>query len=267
MMEFKDQLGRVIKLAEKPTRIVSVVPSQTELLFDLGLDEEVVGLTKFCVHPNDKWKSVQRVGGTKKLHFNVIDDLKPDLIIANKEENTQEEIERLAQKYPVWISDIRSIPAALEMIKQVGELVGKRGQAIQLADKIQLEWDGLKDKAKEIKVAYAIWNEPLMLAGNDTFIHEVLTWMGFENVALKFNDRYPSVSSLQLIQAEAEIVFLSSEPYPFDESHQKQFVRKLPQIERGFPLVDGEMFSWYGSRMLLATAYFKRLLMELSLRR
>ena len=101
MMEFKDQLGRVIKLAERPTRIVSVVPSQTELLFDLGLDEEVVGLTKFCVHPNDKWKSVQRVGGTKKLHFNVIDDLKPDLIIANKEENTQEEIERLAQKYPV----------------------------------------------------------------------------------------------------------------------------------------------------------------------
>ena len=132
-MQFTDQLGRTVKLNDFPKRIVSLVPSQTELLFDLGLEDNVVGITKFCIHPASWIKSKHRVGGTKNLNFKAIEKLKPDLIIANKEENTQSEIERLMNLYPVWISDIGNLDDALRMIVDVGELTHTKESAIEMA--------------------------------------------------------------------------------------------------------------------------------------
>src|SRR5476651_171659 len=126
---FNDQLHRPINLPAPPKRIISVVPSQTELLFYLGLDEEVIGITKFCIHPADKFKQTTKVGGTKDLNINLIKSLQPDLIIANKEENERSQIEELMTICPVWISDISNRDEALDMITQVGQLVGREDNA------------------------------------------------------------------------------------------------------------------------------------------
>src|ERR1700741_3198050 len=108
-MHFIDQTGRKISIPQIPQRIISLVPSQTELLFDLGLDKEVVGITKFCVHPPEWFQTKTRVGGTKQLKIDLIKQLQPDLIIANKEENVKEQIEELEKHFPVWISDVNNL--------------------------------------------------------------------------------------------------------------------------------------------------------------
>src|SRR5438105_265149 len=124
MAVFTDQLGNQLHIDQHPRRIVSLVPSQTELLFDLGLQEEVIGITKFCVHPYHWHQTKTRVGGTKDIKLEVIDQLKPDLVIANKEENTREQITSLQSLYPVWISDVNTLQDALEMIRSIGEITG-----------------------------------------------------------------------------------------------------------------------------------------------
>src|ERR1700754_4702801 len=126
---YHDQLNREVNLQGVPKRIISVVPSQTELLFDLGLDFEIIATTKFCVHPADKFKVTAKIGGTKRLEIPKIISLKPDLIIANKEENEREQLEELMQHFPVWIRDINDLPGALDMIKQVGEIVDRNDEA------------------------------------------------------------------------------------------------------------------------------------------
>src|SRR4051812_11307667 len=123
MTRFTDQMGNAVELEGPPSRIVSLVPSQTELLFYLGLDKEVAGITKFCIHPAEMFHSKPRVGGTKKYDFEKIRQLAPDLIIGNKEENEQKQVEELQKLYPVWMSDIRNLADALQMIRSVGELV------------------------------------------------------------------------------------------------------------------------------------------------
>ena len=122
---YPDQTGHSINLTAIPKRIISVVPSQTELLFDIGLDEEVIGITKFCVHPEQWFRTKKRVGGTKQLNIDIINSLKPDLIIANKEENTREEISLLQSKYHVWTSDIGHLNDALCMIYDIGSITVK----------------------------------------------------------------------------------------------------------------------------------------------
>ena len=129
MLSFADQLGREINLSSFPKKIISVVPSQTELLFDLALDDEVVGITKFCVHPDQWFYTKRRVGGTKSLNLDIIDSLNPDLIIANKEENTREQIEILINKYPVWISDVHDLETSSDMILRIGKITNRDRQA------------------------------------------------------------------------------------------------------------------------------------------
>ena len=129
-MLIADQMHRKIHLPRFPLRrIISLVPSQTELLYDLGLEEEVVGITKFCVHPPEWFQSKARVGGTKTIHFEKIKALQPDLIIGNKEENEREQIEALAECFPVWMSDIATLEDALDMMLRVGALVDRPEQA------------------------------------------------------------------------------------------------------------------------------------------
>lgn len=246
-----------------PARIISLVPSQTELLHYFGLEEETVGITKFCVHPEKWFHAKTRVGGTKTINRDIIDRLKPDLIIANKEENVKLQIEELASEYPVWVTDVNNLGDALQMITDVGILTGKRIQAAELHEKIRSKFEELKSIVREkYLVTYLIWRNPYMTIGGDTFISDMLDRCGFINLFAQ-KTRYPDVDILQLCNSEVKrtghcpLLFLSSEPYPFKEKHVHELQEILPGTK--ILLVDGEMFSWYGSRLLMATEYFKAL--------
>ncbi len=253
-MEFIDQMNRTIRLEKTPRRIVSLVPSQTELLYDLGCKDRVVGITKFCIHP-DKWfREKTRVGGTKQLNFDRIAELEPDLIIANKEENTKDDIERLALDYPVYISDISNVDDALKMIQAIGQIVNESNRAQVLSNQILNDYQSWPQL--DGKVLYFIWANPFMVAGKNTFIGQVLSDLGLENAIDDPNARYPELTELELSHLDLEYVFLSSEPFPFKEKHIKR-LEKLTQSK--VLLVDGEMFSWYGSRMLKMKSYFETL--------
>jgi len=265
-LEFIDQLNRKIELAATPKRIVSLVPSQTELLSDLGLREEVVGITKFCIHPEEWFRSKTRVGGTKKYDFEKIKALQPDLIIGNKEENDQEQIEELMKHYTVWMSDIYSLQDAYDMITRVGALVGKNKEATFLKLEVEAKFNLFFNEVEALnvpaKTAYFIWNDPYMVAGHNTFINEMLKLCGFENVFLHKSSRYPAVNNEEILEANPELILLSSEPYPFKEKHIEQFRQLLPSAT--IRIVDGEMFSWYGSRLLRSPEYFRQLLKGIS---
>lgn len=253
---FTDQLGRQVNLDFPPKRIISIVPSQTELLFDLGLDSEVVGVTKFCIHPIDKFAGRAKVGGTKNLNIDLIKDLRPDLIIGNKEENSQSDIDELSRDIPVWMSDIYSLEDAKQAILQIGELVDRQPEASYLIHLISAGFSDLQTLALQRginkSVAYLIWKKPYMAAGNNTFINDILAINGFGNVIKA--PRYPEIQLSELVILNPDLVFLSSEPYPFAEKHIQEIQLLLPQSK--VILVDGEMFSWYGSRLVKAVQYF-----------
>ena len=242
-------------------RIVSLVPSLTELLFDLGLDSEVVGLTKFCIHPANKVKGKTVVGGTKNVHLNRVMALAPTLIIANKEENTREDIEKLQANFPVLLTDVVALDDALDMIVTVGKAVDRQAEAIELVARINEPFGVLTQQiatlnAPSPRVAYLIWRDPWMVAGNQTFIDSMLTVAGFAN-AFGHQPRYPVVSPSDIQAADPEVIMLSSEPYPFTQKHLTELSKICPLAR--LILVDGELFSWYGSRLVHSATYFKTL--------
>lgn len=257
-MIFFDQMGSLVELLKTPQRIVSLVPSQTELLFDLGLAENIVGITKFCVHPKEKIKGKTVVGGTKNFNFALIRQLNPDLIIGNKEENYAEGIRELQLRYPVWMSDIADLAAACQMIEQIGRLTNTTKAAINIVRAIKSGFASLP-AYPATPVAYLIWENPLMSVGQDTFIHQMLQAVGFTNV-FSYLNRYPVITPDLLQETNPQLVLLSSEPYPFKEKHLQEFRKLCPQAI--VKLVDGEFFSWYGSRLQQAPAYFKKLRQE-----
>lgn len=251
-----DQMGRQVAVPFPPHRIVSLVPSQTELLFDLGLGERVIGVTKFCIHPAEARQKATVVGGTKNFHFEQIDALKPDLIIGNKEENYQQGIEQLAVKYTVWMSDISTLDDALDMIRRVGLITGRKLQADALAKEIETSLGQLPVVSEPTKAAYFIWRKPYMVAAAGTFIDDLLQRAGFRNVFSHLS-RYPEITAEQLQAAAPQQILLSSEPYPFGEKHVAEFQQLCPQAS--IRIVDGELFSWYGSRLRHTAAYFQSL--------
>lgn len=250
-MEYLDQLKRRIALLSTPQRIISLVPSQTELLVDLGLEEKIVGVTKFCVHPLELKKRKTIVGGTKNYRMDVIDSLKPDLIIGNKEENEQVGIEELMGKYPVWMSDINTLEDSLEMIGSLGEMLAAEEKAEAIIK--QLNSDFEIPFHKKGSAIYLIWKNPIMVVGTDTFINEMLDFAGYENLIQ--TSRYPELSEKKLVELNPEHLLLSSEPFPFTESHIDFYQSLLPNSK--ISVVDGEIFSWYGSRLLKAKTYFE----------
>jgi len=270
MPVFTDQTGKTITLHHPPGKIISLVPSQTELLADLGLEKEVVGITKFCVHPESWFRNKTRIGGTRQINTGLIHELKPDLILANKEENVKEQVEALAKEFPVWTSNVRDLPSALDMIEQVGILAGREPKANDIVARISDQFSRLQTPdcelptpasrlptpASRLRTIYLIWKDPYMTAGGDTFIHAMLEAAGFENMYAGQN-RYPEITLEQLKKDKPELLLLSSEPFPFKQKH-------IDMLQPGFPdtrimPADGEMFSWYGSRLLHAPAYFHEL--------
>jgi ABC-type Fe3+-hydroxamate transport system substrate-binding protein len=252
---FTDQLDREIELTESPKRIISLVPSQTELLFDLGLKDEVIGITKFCVHPKEWFRNKTRIGGTKTVKVDMIASLHPDLIIANKEENVKEQLEQLEKIAPLWISDIQDIGGAFDMMQSIGTITGKEMQATALINQIKKDFGTIRkdNPPKKIyRTAYLIWKDPYMAAGGDTFINDMMQLSGWQNV-LADKMRYPVITTEELKAKNTELILLSSEPFPFKKKHIDELKAELPGVK--IILVDGEIFSWYGSRMLYVAEY------------
>lgn len=251
---FSDQMGYSIATTHPLKRIISLVPSQTELLAELGLSVEIAGITKFCIHPKSWFESKPKVGGTKQFDFELIEALNPDLIIGNKEENYKEGIEKLRTKYPVWMSDILNLNGAVQMIRELSMVVGKERDGERISNLICERFKEIVPASQQT-VLYLIWRKPWMVAGTDTFINDMLCRLNLRNIISA--SRYPELSSHQLTELNPDLIFLSSEPYPFKEQHRIDLQRICPASRIIF--VDGEMFSWYGSRLMYAPGYFNTL--------
>lgn len=259
-MTITDQIGRELIVKATPKRIVCLVPSLTELLFDLGLEDSIVGLTKFCIYPFHAKQTKTVVGGTKKVRFDKIKSLEPDIILCNKEENSEEIVALCSKIANTHVSDIYSIADTLALIEQYGALFNRRIEAKSIRDKINYQYQKftqyIHDKPS-IKVAYFIWRDPWMAAASKTFIHHLLTLCKFENIYAD-RERYPEVALKKMrLEGDPAVVFLSSEPYPFKEEHAFEVGRHAHHSKVVF--VDGAFFSWYGSRLIKAFDYFKQL--------
>ncbi len=263
MKTFTDQIGNTIELSGPTKRIVSLVPSQSELLFDLGLNEELVGVTKFCIHPKQLKGTRTIVGGTKTLHFERIRELNPDLIIANKEENEEGLIKELISEYQVWTSDIHNLDDSFEMITELGKMTGRSDKANELVSEIKTAFGTLKPGRfdKNLTAAYFIWREPFMTAGGHSFISHMLELCGIENIFADSKADYPEFKLEELGPHSPDLILLSSEPFPFAEKHISEFENIFPSSK--ILLVDGELFSWYGSRLCKSPEYFRQLFTDI----
>lgn len=258
-MMYTDQLNREIQLKKTPTRIVSLVPSQTELLVDLGLEASIVGVTKFCVHPKHLRMSKAVIGGTKQINIEKIRALKPDIILCNKEENTKAIIESLDSMALIHISDIYNLEDCFELIKMYGEIFKVKEKATALIVNIQNERDTFQRRFQNnenLKVAYFIWKNPWMVAASSSFIDVMIREAGFKN-SFEDEKRYPEISLDNSKLKDADLIFLSSEPFPFKENHILELQTQIPNAI--IKIVDGELFSWYGSRLLKSYTYFEKL--------
>lgn len=257
----KDQLNRDIQIIEIPKRIVSLVPSQTELLFDLGLEASIVGITKFCVHPNHFLKSKTIVGGTKQINLEKIKALQPDIILCNKEENTKDIVQACEKITIVHVSDITTIQDCIDMIQHYGAIFDRIEAASVISKAIQQNLSDFKIFINDkpiLNVAYFIWKNPWMVAGKNTFINYLLELNRFKNT-YKNLGRYPEID--MKLEDGIDLLLLSSEPFPFKEKHIEELEKHYTNAH--IQLVDGEMFSWYGSRLIQAFNYFKMLRLNL----
>jgi ABC-type Fe3+-hydroxamate transport system substrate-binding protein len=262
-------------------RVISLVPSLTELVFSLGAGGRLAGRTRFCIHPGDGIGRIPVVGGTKNPRIGKIRALRPGLVLANREENRREDVEAIQAFTEVLVTDISTVDEALSEIRRIGERLGAGGRADRLAEEIGalLPPPGT---FSALRALYLIWREPWMAAGGDTYIHDVMKRYGMENAAGGMS-RYPELTAEEMMELNPDVVLLSSEPYPFREKH----LREVGMILRGtgrnaedaedagetqrmaggisggggversagenrtrLMLVDGEWFSWYGPRML-----------------
>ena len=240
-----DALGRRVVLREQPRRVVSLVPSLTEAL--VGLGAPVVGVTRFCVHPDGVRRRAAVVGGTKTVDVVRVATLAPDLVVANREENVREQVEGIeALGAPVYVTDVATVDGALATLRTLGALTGTGAAADALAARIAAGFDGLA-AAPPVRAAYVIWKDPWMVAGGDTFVGDVLRRAGFVNV---FEDarRYPDVTPEAVAEARPDALLFASETFRFREKHVGALRAACPSAAVAF--VDGEAFSWYGPRLL-----------------
>ncbi|MGH8454489.1 MAG: cobalamin-binding protein [Nevskiales bacterium] len=262
MLITSDDLGRTVRVSRAPQRIVSLCPSQTETLLTLGLGGQIVGRTRYCIHPKHEVSQITDIGGTKNPKIEAILALEPDLVIAEKEENRPEDVAALEGDVPVYVTDVCSIPGALAMVRRLGKLCLRSSEAEALAQQIEERWRELSPLSTPKTVAYLIWRKPWMVAGSDTYICDVLERCGLENVFAGRSGRYPETTVEEIAKFAPGVVLLSSEPYPFTDVHTKEFASRLPKSK--VLRVDGEAFSWYGARMLKAADELQAIIKSLS---
>lgn len=252
MRNVKDALSREVTYTYPPKRIIALDPAITETLYHFGLDEAIVGRTRFCIHPKDKVKNAVNVGGTKDLKMERIHEVEPDLIIAEKEENTKEMVESLEQHYPVYVCEVQTTQDGINLIGELGDITGCPDEGYELQEEVEEAFNTLP-VIEPIRVAYMIWKRPYMAVGRDTYINHTLEKLGFINPFAASMGRYPVVTEQELLDAQLDYIFLSSEPYPFRDKNHAEFTSFLPDVT---PVnIDGQMF-WYGVRMLKAADYF-----------
>lgn len=255
-MIYTDQIGRQVELREFPKRIISLVPSQTELLYHLGI--KPMAQTVFCIKPEEEFKGATKIGGTKKLKMDEIRDLRPDLILGNVEENSKEQIEELQREFPVWMSDICTIADAVDMIKSVSAILDRSAKGKTLISDINSRQEQLrKTLGQTHKVLYLIWREPYMAVGRNTYINSMIELMGWENAISDPDGRYPELGIAEISELNPDLILLSSEPFPFKEQHKEELLNLISGSK--IILVDGESFSWYGSRIPHAMYYLSEL--------
>lgn len=245
MPEFRDQLGNIVPIPRNPERIISLVPSITEFLYALGMGERVVGITKFCIYPEIWFQTKTRIGGTKTPDFEKIKTLSPDLIIGNKEENQEEDITRLQELAPVYMSDVNSIEHMYEMICDLATILGVEAEGPRWVEQWKAYLNRNTHKGRGKKALYVIWKDPIMVVGKNTYIDSYLTAIGYDNCVEEA--RYPVW--IENAAYNPEVVLLSTEPYPFKETDFEYFKTLFPKAE--VALISGEECSWYGVRNVI----------------
>lgn len=247
-------------------RIVSVCPSLTELVFDLGRGEELVGRTKFCVHPVGRVERIESVGGTKNPKIARIVELAPDLVLMNEEENRREDAEALAAAgLALHVSFPRNVGETAEMVRDVGSALGKAAEAERIAADIERRAARVRESARStppVRYAYLIWRNPWMVAGGDTFVTAMLALPGGINVFADHPERYPVVTAGDLTAADPDAVFLSSEPFPFKAKHADELASSTGLPGDRVHLVDGEYLTWHGSRTPDGIDYAERVIAD-----
>jgi ABC-type Fe3+-hydroxamate transport system substrate-binding protein len=281
-----------LKFTSAPSRVVSLVPSVTESLFDLGLGQSLVGVTDYCVHPAEFVAGLPKVGGTKNPNLQLIKAALPDLIIANQEENRKEDIEALeAEGFKVWLTFPCTVREAIDVLWAIVRLfrVPQMGQRLSVLE-TSYEWsNGAAENMPPVKVFCPIWREPAqrgeaapqwwMTINRETYVHDLLRVCGAENVfaerdrlyplaadlgqapameaAPERDTRYPRVTMAEVIEHAPEIILLPSEPYPFTEADLAAFEAfpEIPAVQnKRVHLVDGSLLTWHGTRLALALA-------------
>lgn len=238
-----------------PQSVVSLVPSITELVIDLIGNQRVIGRTKFCIHPKEVVKQIFRIGGTKNVRVADVIDLAPDLVLANLEENDKEQVLAIAKHTPTVATNIKNVADNAQLIQDLGKLLDAQSRASIIQQETEIVLNSAPAQ-RTYRTVYLIWRKPYMSVGGDTFISSMLHHFGYENV-FSDSDRYPSTDLEELKAIKPELVMLSSEPYPFKPEHIQELQQALPESK--VLLVDGEAFSWYGSRIAKMGSYFQDL--------
>lgn len=260
-MIIKDQVNRTLSLEKAPVRIISCVPSITEILFEFNPAGNIIGRTKFCIHPKPQIQQIPIIGGTKNLRLEEIKARKPDLIFANKEENQKDQIEELAKEFPCYVSDIPNVENTCAFIADLGLIFSKEDLAKRINQNIRKELNSTL-KIHPVTALYLIWQKPYMSIGNDTYIHNMLMHSKFSNI-LGHKSRYPKIDIQEINQYKPEVILFSSEPFPFKQKHMDELQDKLDYTPKML-LVDGEMLSWYGARTQAGLEYGRKLRLSLT---
>ncbi len=252
MKQIVDALGREAMYPFPPQRIICLCPAITETLIELGLAEQIVGRTKYCLYPKGQVEHIPVVGGTKQVDVDKILALKPELIITEKEDNSKEIVELLEVHVPVYVAQVESVQGAYKMIEDMGSLTNRKTEAQSMIESIKEEFSKLP--RHQARAGYLIWRKPYMAVGATTYINDLLGHLGFTNPFTELAGRYPAVDGEALRAAKLDVLFLASEPFPFQEKHVKELQEIIPDTK--IELIDGEMF-WYGAKMRQAPTYFQ----------
>jgi ABC-type Fe3+-hydroxamate transport system substrate-binding protein len=262
-----DATGMAPALGRPARRIVSLIPSTTETLCALGLADALVGITAYCREPAALLAGKTRIGGEKDPDLDKIRSLEPDLVVANVEENRPEDVARLrAWGIPVWVAYPRTVAEAIQMIRDLGRLTGTEERAEAIAaecDALRAEAEARLAGRRPVPCFYAIWRQPWMTVGPDTYIHDMLRLAGGANVFADRPERYPTVTLDEVAARRPEVILLPDEPFRFRARHREDFAPypEVPAVRAGrILLVDGKPFSWHGPRIAEALrtlpAYF-----------
>jgi ABC-type Fe3+-hydroxamate transport system substrate-binding protein len=249
-----------------PPRIVSLVPSLTEALFSLGMGDRVVGVTEYCVHPAEAVAALPKLGGTKNPDVAAIVALRPDLVLANREENKRRDVERLeAAGVPVWVTYPRTVVEGARLLRELAERGGRRAEIASLVEPLEaaLEQARAQRPARPTRVFCPIWKRPWMSVGRDTYADDLLTVCGGENVfGARDERRYPLVTEEEILEAAPEVIVLPDEPYAFGPRDAAELGRlEVPAARSGrIHLIDGTLVSWYGPRTRRAIETLRPLL-------